>query len=245
MSATYRFTARPPQVVARFGTQVNEASKSVLAKAIGDFATSQHFPRFLVTLFPQPDEKLSDELLVCTNWPRQLYEQYVRTGDFAESGFVTHATASVLPIAGPDILLPHRAGYELRRIVRSRSLEREKMGFSVGLTGCDTNAQRYALILSRDDRGPACDLVPIAFGVMEIIHLFASVRGMTSFNRLSNREKECLAWAAAAGKSSIETGLILKLSPHTVNGHVKSAVRKLDVVNRVQAIAKACRLRII
>ncbi|MFS2151381.1 helix-turn-helix transcriptional regulator [Rhizobium sp. Rhizsp42] len=168
----------------------------------------------------------------------------MRTGDFTKSGFVTHGTASVLPIAGPDILLPHHAGDELRRIVKSRSLEREKMGFSVGLTGCDTNAQRYALIVSRADRGPTCDLVPIAFGFLEIVHLFASARGMTSPNKLSNREKECLAWAAA-GKSSIETGLILKLSPHTVNGHVKSAVRKLDVVNRMQAIAKACRLRII
>lgn len=244
MSAIHRSTTQSHQAVVRFGTHINDVSRKALAKAIGDFAANQQFPRFLVACFPQPDDKLSDELLVCTNWPRQFYEHYVRTGDFTQSSFVTHARESVLPIAGPDILLPHQAGDELRRIIRSRTLQREKMEFSVGLTGCDANGQRYALLLSRDDRGPECDLVPIAFGVMEIVHCFALARGATGSDKLSNREKECLAWAAA-GKSSIETGLILKLSPHTVNGHVKSAVRKLDVVNRMQAIAKACRLRII
>ncbi|WP_310296009.1 helix-turn-helix transcriptional regulator [Rhizobium sp. BE258] len=58
------------------------------------------------------------------------------------------------------------------------------------------------------------------------------------------REIECLGWAAA-GKSSFETAAILRISAHTVNGYMKSAMRKMDVVNRMQAVAKACRLGVI
>lgn len=39
--------------------------------------------------------------------------------------------------------------------------------------------------------------------------------------------------------------MILDLSAATINAYIKSAIRKLDVTNRTQAVALACRLRII
>jgi DNA-binding CsgD family transcriptional regulator len=61
---------------------------------------------------------------------------------------------------------------------------------------------------------------------------------------LTRREIECLRWSAA-GKSSDEIAIILDLSSHTVAGYLKSAMRKLDSVNRMQAVARAFRYRLL
>lgn len=58
---------------------------------------------------------------------------------------------------------------------------------------------------------------------------------------LSNKEIEVLKWARA-GKSYWETGQIMNISERTVKFHLQNAYRKLDVVNRSQAVARALSL---
>lgn len=55
---------------------------------------------------------------------------------------------------------------------------------------------------------------------------------------LTNRERTCLKWAAA-GKTSLETGLILKISSRTVDFHIQNACNKLGAGNRQLAISIA------
>ncbi|MCI5078440.1 helix-turn-helix transcriptional regulator [Oricola sp.] len=62
--------------------------------------------------------------------------------------------------------------------------------------------------------------------------------------RITVREQSCLAWTAE-GKTSEEIGIILDLSPHTVNHYLGSAARKLGATNRMHAVAKALRLGLI
>ncbi|MCK5746266.1 MAG: helix-turn-helix transcriptional regulator [Oricola sp.] len=62
--------------------------------------------------------------------------------------------------------------------------------------------------------------------------------------RITVREQSCLAWTAE-GKTSEEIGIILELSPHTVNHYLGSAARKLGATNRMHAVAKALRLGLI
>jgi len=61
---------------------------------------------------------------------------------------------------------------------------------------------------------------------------------------LTVREQEILKWIYL-GKSNFEIGAILKISPLTVKNHVQKILRKLNVVNRTQAIGKALELRIL
>ena len=61
---------------------------------------------------------------------------------------------------------------------------------------------------------------------------------------LTQREQECLRWAAA-GKTSWEISFILKCSEATVNFHVRNVIKKLDVANRRQAVARALSLGLI
>lgn len=54
--------------------------------------------------------------------------------------------------------------------------------------------------------------------------------------KLSQRELECLKWAAV-GKSSWEIGEILSIAETTATFHMKNVVRKMKVANRTHAIA--------
>ncbi len=61
---------------------------------------------------------------------------------------------------------------------------------------------------------------------------------------LTEREREILHWVYL-GKSNAEIGSILGISPLTVKNHVQKILRKLNVVNRAQAVGKALDARII
>ena len=61
---------------------------------------------------------------------------------------------------------------------------------------------------------------------------------------LSDRERECLTWTAR-GKSAWSISQILCLSEHTVQFHLKGAMKKIGAGNRVQAVVAAIRLGLI
>lgn len=70
--------------------------------------------------------------------------------------------------------------------------------------------------------------------------------GSHSANRdlLTRREQEVLQWVYL-GKSNIEIGIILGISPLTVKNHVQEILRRLNVQNRTQAVGKAFNLHIL
>lgn len=61
---------------------------------------------------------------------------------------------------------------------------------------------------------------------------------------ITAREREVLEWIYR-GKSNIEVGMILGISPLTVKNHVQKILRKLNVLNRTQAVGKALALHIL
>lgn len=62
--------------------------------------------------------------------------------------------------------------------------------------------------------------------------------------KITSRELEILRWICS-GKSNFEIGAILGISPLTVKNHVQKILRKLNVVNRAQAVGKALEMRIL
>ena len=61
---------------------------------------------------------------------------------------------------------------------------------------------------------------------------------------LSEREAETLQWLAR-GKSITDTATILDLSPDTVKTYVRRVYEKLDANDRIEAVVKGLRLRLI
>jgi DNA-binding CsgD family transcriptional regulator len=61
---------------------------------------------------------------------------------------------------------------------------------------------------------------------------------MDTLRSLSPRELEVLRWLRA-GKTSWDISVILQISERTVNYHVNNIMRKLGVINRMQAVSVA------
>jgi DNA-binding CsgD family transcriptional regulator len=61
---------------------------------------------------------------------------------------------------------------------------------------------------------------------------------------LSARETECLLWVSR-GKSSVDIGQIVGLSPRTVDSYLEKTCAKLRVRTRIEAVAVAVRAGII
>lgn len=57
---------------------------------------------------------------------------------------------------------------------------------------------------------------------------------------LSPREQECLQWVSQ-GKSSADIGIILSLSPRTVDSYLEKVCAKFRVRTRIEAVASAVR----
>lgn len=62
--------------------------------------------------------------------------------------------------------------------------------------------------------------------------------------KLSIREAQVIS-LVRDGKTNQQIGQVLELSPLTVKNHVQNILRKLDVANRAQAVAKAVKARLI
>ena len=62
--------------------------------------------------------------------------------------------------------------------------------------------------------------------------------GVHSKVQLTEREREVLTWVGR-GKTSADIAIILGVSERTVNFHCEQAMRRLEVINRTQAVARA------
>ena len=104
----------------------------------------------------------------------------------------------------------------------------------------------FAVFLSKDEVRHEVDpyLQLSTQTEFEKIEILKTARTRITANSLNARELECLEWAAA-GKTSSEIAVIVSLSEHTVNHYLISCCRKLDCTNRIQAVAKAIRSRLI
>jgi DNA-binding CsgD family transcriptional regulator len=61
---------------------------------------------------------------------------------------------------------------------------------------------------------------------------------------ITPRELECLRWTAE-GKTAWEVGQILGISAQTAARHLSNVTRKLECVNKHQAVVRALRLKLI
>lgn len=89
----------------------------------------------------------------------------------------------------------------------------------------------------RGEHRPLLESVGVVFATLAVrLHEQAADRPGPGL--LTQRETECLQWVGL-GKTDWEIGAILDISPKTVNHHVESAKRKLDVATRLQAVTAA------
>jgi DNA-binding CsgD family transcriptional regulator len=62
-----------------------------------------------------------------------------------------------------------------------------------------------------------------------------SPHGVPATHILTDRQREIMGWIAE-GKTSAETGIILGISPRTVEKHLEAIFQRMGVENRIAAV---------
>ncbi|MBD8556636.1 helix-turn-helix transcriptional regulator [Rhizobium sp. CFBP 8762] len=234
--------------VQKFGSAIKGAVESgsghmnyAVLHQLRTVALQFDFSWFVIARFAGGDHQhFAQQVMVC-NWPGDLVREYNATGAFGACELVQAVRHTGLPVFMPSSLLAI-PGFNEHIDRRFRAADFVNT-LAARLHGVDGNP--YFLALS-GGRGPLHhdDMAHLYYALVEIFDGFDTNDSEGLKERLSSRELECLRWAAA-GKSSDEIAIILGISSNTVSSYFKSAVRKLESVNRMQAIARAMRLKLI
>ncbi|TAX31374.1 helix-turn-helix transcriptional regulator [Rhizobium leguminosarum] len=213
---------------------------------LGAMAKLVGFDFYLLSVFTRGDRTAFIENRLISNWPQSLVGFYEAADLFYCSRLVTAMKRTILPIFCKEgSFAGSAANQENRRLNTLFQMHGLKNTFAFALH--DADLKQYIFAFSGDCPMPMREQATgLLYGCMELLDKVSRNGNLEDgpSETLTRREIECLRWSAA-GKSSDEIAIILDLSSHTVAGYLKSATRKLDSVNRMQAVARAFRYRLL
>lgn len=214
--------------------------------ALQDVVQTHGFRFFLAASFPQTDKLGFRANIIASNWPQELIDRYDASDLFWRSRLIDGLKKTIMPIySGTGIFAQPGNGNDSEEL--SRRFEALGLHNTVSFTLHDAILRHYVIMFS-GLRSPLDEQEcgRMVFAVLKALDSYslATEPPLADYERLTVREIECLRWSAS-GKSSEEIAIILHISAHTVNGYLKSAMRKLDAVSRMQAVARAYRFRLI
>jgi len=212
---------------------------------MAEMASEADFNHYLLAEFPRGDRSgfLSNHL--ASNWPQELLDIYEEVDFFYCCKLLAALKTTTMPVFHDIAAFESAAtnqGGQLQTAVFKRYGLKNTFAFALH----DVHLRHYVFAFSGERESPARDeAMRLVFRAMELLQQLGDQNPVEQpAESLSSREIECLRWSAA-GKSSEEIAIILDLSAHTVVGYLKSAMRKLNSVNRMQAIARAFRYRLL
>ncbi|MBB3288595.1 MULTISPECIES: LuxR family transcriptional regulator [unclassified Rhizobium] len=182
---------------------------------------------------------------VINNWPAELLSIYDQEGLLPTSPALMRLRNSTLPFVYEVVAGPDRDAGKSQLVVTL--FERFRMTRFLYLPTHDASGLRGAVSLAGDrDLFSSEEIKDLSYIAIHVFDRLAEIRNLDVrvVDALTDREIDCLIWTAA-GKTSAEIAEILSLSEHTVNHYLNRATKKLDTVNRTQAVAKALRVGLI
>ncbi|WP_414132009.1 helix-turn-helix transcriptional regulator [Rhizobium jaguaris] len=182
---------------------------------------------------------------VINNWPAELLATYDQEGLMTNSPVLRRLRNSTLPFIHETTASTNRDDGRAQLI--TALFERFRMTRCIYLPTHDASGLRGAVSLAGDrELFTPEEIKDLCYVALYVFDRLAEIRNMDIrvTDALTDREIDCLNWTAA-GKTSAEIAEILTLSEHTVNHYLNRATKKLDTVNRTQAVAKALRVGLI
>ncbi len=177
---------------------------------------------------------------IINNWPAELVSLFDREGLIRSSFVLRQLRRSVAPFS-----------FDVERDAETPEMSAVFGKYGLLRGACipvhEPAGARGAVIISGMGKEPTrSQLMELTFAAILIFDRLAEIRNMDvrATDLLTDREIDCLTWTAA-GKTSAEIADILGLSEHTVNHYLNRTAKKLDTVNRTQAVAKALRIGLI
>lgn len=183
---------------------------------------------------------------IITSWPAELLSIYDQEGLMVNSPVLRRLRTSTLPFFH-DTSRANWPRDDGKTNLVATLFERFKMMRCGYFPTHEPSGARGAVSFA-GDREPftAVEMRELSYISIHVFDRLAEIRNLDTrmTDTLTDREIDCLNWTAA-GKTSAEIAEILDLSEHTVNHYLNRATKKLDTVNRTQAVAKALRIGLI
>lgn len=233
----YTASARVPD---RWGSGAWRSEDDVVEMLDG-IVRRHGFRGYLLINVPSETSTDFSSNVLLTSWPDEMLQAYDHTGLIFGSPVIARLRQSTNPFAY-DADRTNRRRADGKADIAAALFERHGLSRGAYFPAHNSAGLRGALAFG----GMREALNPREMAELNAVanHVFAEVLELRAGRRqnvsLSRREIECLSWASA-GKTSMEMSEILGLSEYTVNHYLNRATRKLDAVNRVQAVAKAIR----
>jgi LuxR family quorum sensing-dependent transcriptional regulator len=199
---------------------------------------------FLIFRLPDATTRSIHSLLIISSWPAELVSRYDQAGMISSSPVTRRLKGSTVPFTADLEVKAHEDATWVELLALLAPFEMQRLAiFPVS----DPDGQRGAVgfhgsrpLLSHQEM---LELTMLSICAFDRLYQLARQDHKVGED-LTEREIDCLNWTAA-GKTSVEISEILGLSEHTINHYLNRATRKLDTVNRTQAVAKAIRTGII
>lgn len=220
---------------------VNATCMADVTAAFGYLALHFGFRYFILSKRPSDTDRQLLPLVVATSTPLEILEEFDADRLLNTASFSRMLNAARLPVClnipGPHLCPPTMIELMVRHSASTLA--------AIPLRSADGG--HYMMALSGDrPLLTLSELNELGMLTLRAFSLYERTKhsGEGGVTTLTNRETEVLRWASL-GKTSVEIGQILTLSDHTVTSHLNSTIRKLDCVNRAQAVAKGLRLGLI
>ncbi len=208
-----------------------------------EFSKALGFQHFVYAL-RVPTHFADARLIVIDGYPSGWVKRYFEQRHFDSDPVMAYCAQHVVPMCWSDLNLEPASQSE--RMMQEAAEFGLRDGVSMPLHSPQGELGIFSLAVDAEPDSARA----ICEGALEPVQLLAGylheavrrVSGLLPGNAsgpdLTERESECLRWAAD-GKTSGEIAQLLGLSESTVNFHLNNTMRKLNVVSRQQALAKA------
>lgn len=213
---------------------------------LAEFAAEFGFSHGLIAELPLSDGASFNAHVLVHNWPDELASIYETAGVFAGSALVRTLSRTRLPVFNEGCLLTETVATETDdRLAAHFAAAKLCSTLAIkitarGLEQCFLALSGERVAFSRDE------LSHFTYRALEFFESLEDDAAVSDTLKdvLSTRELACLRFAAE-GKSSDDIAVVLGVSSFAVSSYFRSAAEKLEAVNRMQAIAKAIRLKLI
>lgn len=232
-------SARPQHRWAREPS--SPGSEDDVAEILNGLVERYSFRGYLLLNVPSETSTDFSSNVLLTSWPDEMLKTYDHAGLIFGSPVIERLRQSTNPFPY-DSEGTNRRRADGKAAVAANLFDRHGLSRGAYFPAHNSAGLRGALAFG----GTRAPLNPREMAELNAVanHIFTEIIDLRAGRResvsLSRREIECLSWASA-GKTSVEMSEILGLSEYTVNHYLNRATRKLDAVNRVQAVAKALR----
>jgi DNA-binding CsgD family transcriptional regulator len=182
----------------------------------------------------------SSDLSILNGNPEEWQDHYDSSNYFESDIVVNHCRSKHTPLVWLDPKMP------LDRINKTLYAEAAEYGIVSGISfpyhGIGSDFGMFSGSISTKFKDSPLDSIETQHALYllgaSLFDLYTQDRGNSYANLLTQREKECLRWAAR-GKTSWEMSVILKISERTVGFHLDNAKTKLNTTTRTAAVSKA------